>query len=294
MAWVGNAFCAERYDRVLATVAPLMIVSQYVLYAACRRFIGQPKVNADALKHHVKDGKMTEAAWAQFWKDLSGQVWCCCFHIAFSCLALYGAANYVVLDDVSPERRLGDYEGLIIAGDAASLQLQEASGLLGSVFAALMVSFLFYWFLGWDNDRTQLFHHIAFMGVSFVLARRCSLPFVGATAMAMEGSSPALALMQIFRQLEGDFNSRLTTIFTLCFVASFFFLRVCLFGYGLLSTLHLRLSTPQLFPKNVPAWEIDIVLLLLLSGWMLQLFWASQICKKLARMMKRKSQGKSA
>lgn len=104
MSWVSNAFCAERYDRVLATVAPLMIVSQYVLYAACRRFIGQPKVNADALKHHVKDGRMTEAAWAQFWKDLSGQVWCCCFHIAFSCLALYGAANYVVLDDVSPER----------------------------------------------------------------------------------------------------------------------------------------------------------------------------------------------
>lgn len=37
-----------------------------------------------------------------------------------------------------------------------------------------------------------------------MLARRCSMVFVGITAMAMEGSSPALALMQIFRQLAGE------------------------------------------------------------------------------------------
>mmetsp|Transcript_46643 Transcript_46643/g.129638 ORF Transcript_46643/g.129638 Transcript_46643/m.129638 type:complete len:208 (-) Transcript_46643:506-1129(-) len=203
---------------------------------------------------------------------------------------------------------------MLVAGDTEFLQLQEVSGLLGSVFAALMASYLWYWIAGWDRDPVQLFHHTAFIGVTFVLARRCSLAFAGITAMAMEGSSPALACMQIFRarpagplaaralsrcgssdrpttpagQLDGDDNAKLNKVFTLAFVASFFFFRVCLFGYGLLTTLGARFTTPQLFPQYVPAWEIDCVLLLLSSGWGLQLYWATLIYKKLVRMLKPK------
>ena len=276
---LGAALAAERYDRVLAVLAPAMIVSQYVLYALCHRLI-RPKLNADAIKHHGSNGEITAAGWSQLWKDMSGYVWCCCFHIAFSTVAMYGAGSYV-FGDATPERSalggahtsmcscaappprcafrspilsaipltgLGDFEEMLVSGDTDFLRLQETSGLLGSIFAALMASFLFYWFLGWDNDKlqvppcwseplsmlvrcahrrestrrpfalcytvalchtvAQLFHHTAFIGVTFVLARRCSLAFVGICAMAMEGSSPALALMQIFRQLDGDCEQR--------------------------------------------------------------------------------------
>lgn len=292
-ALLGAPLAAVRYDRVLALVAPLMIGSQYLLYWACERYIKQPKLNAEALKHHSTGGQMSSEQRSHFWKEVSGQVWCCCFHILFSSVALFGAGCYI-FGELTPERRVGDYEGMLVAGDVEFLHLQETAALLGSIFAALMASFLFYWFLGWDNDKLQLFHHLAFIGVTVVLARRCSMAFVGITAMAMEGSSPALALMQIFRQLEGELNAKLSTIFTLCFVVSFIFLRVFLFGYGLLATLNMRMTRPQLFPIYVPGWEIDVVLLLLLSGWMLQLYWASQIFKKMARMMQKQQKSKAA
>jgi len=283
---LGGPLAVERYDRVLLVLAPAFIVTQYLAYLACRPL--RPKLNAEALKHHkAEDGKLEDAKWAELWKDLSGQVWCAVFQIAFSCVAVYIAGCYV-LGEATPERRLGDFEAMLVAGDTEFLQLQEVSGLLGSVFAALMASYLWYWIAGWDRDPVQLFHHTAFIGVTFVLARRCSLAFAGITAMAMEGSSPALACMQIFRQLDGDDNAKLNKVFTLAFVASFFFFRVCLFGYGLLTTLGARFTTPQLFPQYVPAWEIDCVLLLLSSGWGLQLYWATLIYKKLVRMLKPK------
>jgi len=84
------------------------------------------------------------------------------------------------------------------------------------------------------------------------------------------------------------FLAKRRTIPSSVFVASFFFFRVCLFGYGLLTTLGARFTTPQLFPQYVPAWEIDCVLLLLSSGWGLQLYWATLIYKKLVRMLKPK------
>ena len=99
---LGAALAAERYDRVLAVLAPAMIVSQYILYALCHRLI-RPKLNADAIKHHGSNGEMTAASWSQLWKDMSGYVWCCCFHIAFSTVAMYGAGSYV-FGDATPER----------------------------------------------------------------------------------------------------------------------------------------------------------------------------------------------
>lgn len=90
-----GAALAQRYDRVLVVVGAVMIVSQYALYWACNRWIPQLKLNADAVKHHGKGGKMGATEWSAVWKELSAAVWCACFHIAFSSVAVYGAGCYV-------------------------------------------------------------------------------------------------------------------------------------------------------------------------------------------------------
>lgn len=92
---LGSQLSASRYDRVVCLVAPLFILSQYALYRICRHYIPRPKLSAEAVKHHGKGSELTEKQWEQVWKDMSNQLWCCCFHISFSSVAVYCAYSYV-------------------------------------------------------------------------------------------------------------------------------------------------------------------------------------------------------
>ena len=46
------------------------------------------------------------------------------------------------------------------------------------------------------------------------------------------------------------------------FVIGFVLLRGVLFGLAVLRTLQLRVGSPEAFPRHVPAWELDVVVLL--------------------------------
>lgn len=67
------------------------------------------------------------------------------------------------------------------------------------------------------------------------------------------------------------------------FVIGFVLLRGVLFGLAVLRTLQLRVGSPEAFPRHVPAWELDVVVLLWLAGWLLQLHWLRLIFQKAYR-----------
>jgi len=63
----------------------------------------------------------------------------------------------------------------------------------------------------------------------------------------------------------------------------FFALRVVLFGVVVVRTWYYRMRAPDGFPMHMYAAEIDLVAILWLAGWLLQLHWLSAIIKKLRR-----------
>ena len=276
---------SNRFDRVCLILTPLFILTQYlaflILHYVCK---WRPAVTKDAIKALAgRDAKeMTPAAWRTFHIDASQLLWSGFFHCAFGSAAVVAALGF---DDNAPIRALGDRGALMAAGDLQYIRLQESATVLGSIFGALMLSYLFYWCCGWDKGMEQLFHHLTFFGVTIVLARRSALPQSGLWAMAMEASSPALNAMNILRQLEGRETGAMLAF--VVFILLFFLLRCVLFGKVVLRTCYLRLFDVGGFPLHVPAWEIDVVVMLWLAGWLLQLYWLRAILKKLQRRFAR-------
>ena len=120
------------------------------------------------------------------------------------------------------------------------------------------------------RDPAQLVHHVTFLCVTVVLARRSAMGYSGLVAMAMEGSSPALNAMNICRQLDGKLAESVTIVLFAAFAVLFALLRCLLFGKAVVRVAFLRFFAPDGFPMHVPGWEIDAVVLLWMAGRMLQ------------------------
>ncbi len=273
----------HRYDRLCLVLTPLFIVSQYLMFLLMHHVIRwRPPLNKESIAATSGKGQtmMTETGWRNFSIDASQLIWSGFFHTVYGSAAIAAVSSYA---NEEPVRSLGDRGALLASGDVEYIMLQEAAAFLGSIFGALMLFYLFYWCIGWDKGMEQLFHHVTFFGVTIVLARRSALPHSGLWAMAMEGSSPALNAMNLLRQLDGSLAEKSTMLCFLIFVISFFALRCVLFGRVVLRTCYLRLLAPDGFPVHVPAWEIDVVVVLWLAGWLLQLYWLHAIYKKVKR-----------
>lgn len=257
-----------RYDRLLITLTPVIIVANYALYRFFLAF-WRPKLNADGLRASAgKDAtEMTQKAWEKFHKDSSGLAFGCVFHLWYGYAAYLASSEYY---DQSAFRTLGDRGALMAMGDVEYVRLQESAAFLGSIFGALMLDYLFYMALGWDRDPAQLVHHVTFLCVTVVLARRSAMGYSGLVAMAMEGSSPALNAMNICRQLDGKLAESVTIVLFAAFAVLFALLRCLLFGKAVVRVAFLRFFAPDGFPMHVPGWEIDAVVLLWMAGWMLQ------------------------
>lgn len=220
---------AARYDRIVLTTTPALIACQFVIYFYMLR-VWRPKLTPDAIAIHSGKGRteMTEEGWKGFHKDASALVMHSAFHLWFGLLAYSGTQAFLV--DSEPSRALGDRGALMAMGDVEYARLQEMAAFLGSIFAALMLEYTFFWLIGWDRDPLQLFHHLTFLGVTVVLARRSAMCESGLMAMAMEGSSPFLNLMNVTRQLDGTIPQTLTMLLFVAFFLSFLYLRCYLFG----------------------------------------------------------------
>lgn len=272
-----------RYDRILITLTPVIIVANYALYRFFLAF-WRPKLNQDGLRAAAgKDAtKMTHKAWQKFHKDSSSLVFGCFFHLWYGCAAYLAASAFY---DDAAHRTLGDRGALMAMGDVDFVRLQESAAFLGSIFGALMLDYLFYMALGWDRDPAQLAHHVTFLLVTIVLARRSAMGYSGLVAMAMEGSSPALNAMNICRQLDGPAAESAALALFVLFAVLFVLLRCLLFGKAVLRVAFLRFFAPEGFPMHVPGWEIDAVVLLWMAGWMLQLHWCRLIVLKVKRKL---------
>jgi len=273
-----------RYDRLCLVLFPLFTISQYLVFLLMHHVIRwRPALTADSIKATTGDKKateMTEAGWRNFSIDAAQLVWSGFFHLVYGTAAIAAVTAYT---EEEPVRALGDRGAMLASGDVEYVMLQESAAFLGSIFGALMLFYLFYWCIGWDKGMEQLFHHVTFFGVTIVLARRSALPHSGLWAMAMEGSSPALNAMNLLRQLDGSLAEQGAMACFLIFIILFFALRCVLFGRVVLRTCYLRVMAPDGFPLHVPAWEIDVVVVLWLAGWLLQLYWLRAIIKKVQR-----------
>jgi len=278
----------KRYERVILVLTPALILSQYALYLFMRAY-WKPSFSKDALAHHKVKAmdELSEHTWRGILREVCASTWAFHFHAVFATSAMYRAWDMV---GTSATQGFGDYERLLVAGDANALNLQDFGGLMGSVFASLMVQYIFYFALRWETEMLQLFHHVAFISVTVVLARRCAMPFVGLFAMAMEISSLPLAVMTVFRQLDGELCHKINGVASLSFAILFMLSRVGLFGYALLLTLRWRLVESTALPVHVPLWEVDAVLVLLLAGLLLQLHWARLIVLKIRRLLAKSKQ----
>ncbi len=290
-----------RYDRIIIVLTPALILMQYLIYFALRPWRPRLTENAakawagkEAVEKMRKSGRdamaaMDARAWRKFHKETACTIFCCVFHTVYATAAIAAVNEYGSGEALTPARVLGDRSVLLAAGDLEYLRTTEAAGFLGSVFGAVMICFLYFWFLGWDlYDKPAFFHHITFLGVTLILARRLAMPYSGLVAMSMEGSSPALNLMMLLRQLGSSGAQTATVAAFAVFSISFIYLRVWAFGKAVVQVIVLRMSRPETFPVHVPAWESDVVVLLWTAGWVLQLYWASQILKKARRQLLKK------
>jgi hypothetical protein len=274
-----------RYDRVLLVLTPALTIAQLALYKFLLAY-WRPQLSKEAISIWAGKGAtaMTRSAWVKFHRETSALVFSCLFHMWFGTYGLVSAFAYT---DGAPYRILGDVGSLMASGDVEFLRLQETASFLGSVFGALMLQYSFFWVIGWDRDVTNIVHHIVFFAVTIVLAREGAMGHSGLVAMAMEASSPALNAMNIARQLQGPFAESLTLVLFVLFFLAFIVLRGVLFGRAALQVLYLRLFLPDGFPMHVDGWKVDLVVLLWLAGWLLQLHWLRLIAKKLYRKLSR-------
>ena len=281
---------SQRYDRLVIALTPVFITTQYAFFLVMDRVINwRPALTADAVKAITgsKTSEMTEAGWRSFHINAAQLVWSGFFHIAYGTAAIFAARGFV---DDAPERSLGDQSALLAIGDIEYVQLQESAALLGSVFGALMMTYLWFWCIGWDKGLEPLFHHLTFFGVTLVLARESALPRSGTIAMAMEASSPALNAMNLLRQLDSPRMQSMSMAAFLLFLLLFCTLRIVFFGHVVLRTCYLRLFSPDGFPLHVATWKTDAVVILWLAGWLLQLYWMLAIFKKILRKLGLKKQ----
>ena len=193
-----DADVAARYDRVMVCATPVLVISIYACYAFLRTR-WRPPLKSEAVIVWSGRGAsaMSDKGWDAFHRDTAMLIVGGAFHVWFGTCAVAASMSF---DDDSPPRLLGDRSVLLASGDLEYVQLQEMGAFLGSMFGALMGAYTFYWLVGWDRDPVNLAHHLVFLGVSMVLARRSALTHSGLTAMAMEGSSPALNAMHVLRQ----------------------------------------------------------------------------------------------
>ena len=143
----------ERYDRLVITLAPIFIVTQYLLFVLMHHVLKwRPHLTLDAVRAWSGKGgtAMSPEGWREFHIDAAQLVWSGFFHLVYGPTAVVLMWPYFS-GDVTPIRALGDWTALLADGDVEFIRLTEAGGLMGSIFGALMVDYLFYWAVGWDK-----------------------------------------------------------------------------------------------------------------------------------------------
>lgn len=118
-------------------------------------------------------------------------------------------------------------------------------------------------------------HHLAFLFAGFILRGNCMLPFNAAILMCMEVSTPFLNWVTFFRH-RGEKYQTQVIIAGVCFFFTFLVFRLGLNLYGTV-LLVVEEARGLAIPERVPTWQEVVVILAIIAGALVQLYWLPRI-----------------
>eukprot|EP00435_Cladocopium_sp_Y103_P071173 s325_g36.t3 len=118
-------------------------------------------------------------------------------------------------------------------------------------------------------------HHVAFISAGLILRGNCMLPFNAAVLMAMEVSTPFLNWVTFFRHRGEQYQSQVIGAGVMFFL-TFLVFRLGLNIYGTI-LLVVDQARGLAMPERVPMWQQVLVILAILAGVVVQLYWLPRI-----------------
>jgi len=118
-------------------------------------------------------------------------------------------------------------------------------------------------------------HHLAFILAGCILRGNCMLPFNAAVLMAMEVSTPFLNWVTFFRHRGEQYQTQVIVAGVIFFI-TFLVFRLGLNIYG---TILLLVDEAQgtAIPSRVPRWQQVLVIVAIIAGALVQLYWLPRI-----------------
>eukprot|EP00756_Hemistasia_phaeocysticola_P056906 Hpha_TRINITY_DN33550_c0_g1::TRINITY_DN33550_c0_g1_i1::g.171131::m.171131 len=223
------------------------------------------------------------------------------FVAKFSALGLIGGPFWAVLGPLTMALAIymemtfsyndpKNFQNDIAMFDEFDLRVHNFAALIGELFLGYTMYMTVMLFMGWDKGVDTLIHHIAFITLAWFQVGYGVFVRVGLWAMSMELSTPALYVHLVYRQIEGETASKLSSCSAIVFGLLFILVRIIGFGYGVItaavSTItHFDTVLPDK-PDAIPKELGLFILLLMFGGWALQLYWATFIFGKLFKKKK--------
>lgn len=118
-------------------------------------------------------------------------------------------------------------------------------------------------------------HHVAFISAGLILRGNCMLPFNAAVLMAMEVSTPFLNWVTFFRHRGEQYESQVIGAGVMFFL-TFLVFRLGLNIYGTI-LLVVDQARGLAMPERVPMWQQVLVILAIIAGVVVQLYWLPRI-----------------
>eukprot|EP00658_Telonema_sp_P-2_P045448 TRINITY_DN3340_c0_g1_i2.p1 TRINITY_DN3340_c0_g1~~TRINITY_DN3340_c0_g1_i2.p1 ORF type:complete len:302 (+),score=74.53 TRINITY_DN3340_c0_g1_i2:126-1031(+) len=189
-------------------------------------------------------------------------------------------------------------EGVVVHTGSRIEECNTCAGvyLLGHLFGAWAFYQLTWLLLGWQKGFDNWAHHLMFCTIAVINPYFFTIYEATGFALAMEISSPALSAMIIFRSATGRMQllgstwdyREIETAAGLVFCPVFLVVRVLLFGYGLWRSVQVWFVQPEsvMVALGSRASGAKLIQGIYFAAWLLQLFWARIVVKKVLRKIR--------
>mmetsp|Transcript_97131 Transcript_97131/g.302944 ORF Transcript_97131/g.302944 Transcript_97131/m.302944 type:complete len:276 (-) Transcript_97131:179-1006(-) len=137
----------------------------------------------------------------------------------------------------------------------------------------------------------EALHHAVFFAAGWLIRSNCVLPLNAAFLMAMEVSTPFLNYYLFFRgryPFRNDVNAAKTA-----FGVLFLVFRMILNTYGAVILVKAYLGQTAGMPRSMPCWQQVTVVVLVVAGACLQMYWGARIVQGLLRIKREKKEAHS-
>lgn len=157
--------------------------------------------------------------------------------------------------------------------------MQQTTALAGLMFTTFTLADLIVGSIHGLNTWDYIWHHISFIGAGVLFRGNCMLPFNGAALLAMEVSTPFLNWMIFFRHRGASYKTHVVVSGVL-FLLTYIVFRIIINIYATLVLIIFVVGNGG--PENVPRWQTHLLIVAVVSGAILQLFWLPKIWEAFA------------